>query len=152
MKGKGRMTKDVFVSVTGLQSGEEETDQVETIYKGTYYKKEDKHYVVYEELMEGFEEPVRSMLKFREGALTVTKKGAVNVNMIFEEHKKNMCCYGTPYGEIMIGINTASVEMEEQEDSILVEADYELEANYQHLASCKICVKITEAEKGITIK
>lgn len=138
------MIKDVFVSVSGLQSGEDGPDKVETIYKGTYYQKDGKHYVLYDEIMEGFDNPVKSMMKFKEGILNVTKKGVVNVNMIFEEHKNNLCCYGTPYGDLMIGINTTSVQVKEQEDCITVDAAYTMEANYQPLASCELQVKITE--------
>lgn len=145
------MTKDVFVSVSGLQFGEAEPDRVETIYKGTYYQKDGKHYVLYDEIMEGFDKPVKSMMKFAEGSLTVNKKGAINVNMIFEEHKNHVCCYGTPYGELMIGIHTTSLKMKEQKNSITIDAVYTLEAGNQPLAACQIRVKITESPPGFTL-
>ena len=48
------MTKEVMLSIRGLQfelgAGNEE---IETIQWGQYFKKNDTHYVVYEELMEG---------------------------------------------------------------------------------------------------
>lgn len=145
------MTKDVLVSVSGLQFGGEEPGKVEIINKGNYYKKDGHHYVFYDEMMEGFDQPVRSMMKFKDGALTVTKKGLINVNMIFEEKKKNMSCYATPYGDIMVGIDTSAVEMQEEDDRIVVDVDYALEANYEHLANCKIRMEICAKEKGMTL-
>jgi uncharacterized beta-barrel protein YwiB (DUF1934 family) len=145
------MTKDVLVSVSGLQFGEDNPDRVEIINSGNYYKKNEQHYVIYDELMEGFDQPVRSMLKFKDGALTVTKKGLVNVNMVFEEKKKNKSCYATPYGDILVGIDTNHVTMTEETDRIVVDVDYELEANYEHLASCRIRMEICAKEKGMPL-
>lgn len=139
------MTKDVLVAVSGLLTGGDESENVETIYRGTYYQKGKMHYVVYEEEMEGVDKPLRSMMKFKDGMLTVTKKGGINATLVFEEHKKNTCCYKTPYGNLLFGINTAAVKVEKQKQYIVVIADYELETDYQPLASCHIQVRITEA-------
>ena len=101
------MTKDVLISVSGLQMGEEKPEQIEVISKGNFYQKNGYSYVFYDEVIEGFDQRVRNMIKFKNGALHVQKKGIVNVNMAFEEEKKNNTCYTTPYGDIMIGIDTA---------------------------------------------
>lgn len=145
------MTKDVLVSVSSFQTAQEETEHMEVINKGNYYKKNDYHYVVYEEMMEGFDQPIKSMMKFKEGVLTVTKKGLLNVNMVFEESRKNSCCYATPYGDMMLGIDTEAVEMIEEEDRICVNAFYSLEANYEHLADCEIHMEICSKDRGLQI-
>ena len=50
------MTKDVIVSISGLQMpAEGEAEPVEVITVGDYYQKNGKHYVLYEEVNEGFE-------------------------------------------------------------------------------------------------
>ena len=145
------MTKDVLVSVSSYQTAGEDTEHMEVINKGNYYKKNEFHYVLYEEVIEGFEDPVKSMMKFREGFLAVTKRGPLNVNMNFEENQKNSCCYATPYGDMILGIDTESVEIAEQADRIVVDANYLLEANYEPLADCKIHMEICSVEKGIEI-
>ena len=145
------MTKDVLVSVSSFQTSGDETEHMEVINKGTYYKKNDFHYVVYEEMVEGIDKPVKSRMKFKEGALTVTKKGMLNVNMVFEENCKNNCCYATPYGDMMLGIDTTSVEMTEEADHILVKVFYSLEANYEHLADCEIHMEICSKERGLSM-
>lgn len=145
------MTKDVFVSVASFQTSNDETEHMEVINKGSYYKKNDYHYVIYEEIMQGFDQPIKSMMKFKQGALTVTKKGIINVNMVFEEESKNSCCYATPYGDVMLGIDTASVEMKEEEDIICVDAFYSLEANYEKLADCEIHMEISSKDRGLQI-
>lgn len=146
------MTKDVLVSVSSFQTAQDETERMEVINKGNYYKKNDFHYVMYDEMMEGFDRPIKSMMKFKEGVLTVTKKGLLNVNMVFEESQKNKCCYATPYGDVMLGIDTSSVELTEEENRILVSAFYSLEANYEHLADCEIHMEICSQERGMSIQ
>ena len=105
----------------------------------------------YDEVIEGFDQRVRNMIKFKNGALHVQKKGIVNVNMAFEEEKKYNTCYTTPYGDIMIGIDTDSVEISEEEDHISLDVAYRLEANYEHLADCRIKMDIRSKESGMPL-
>ena len=50
------MTKDVLVTIKGLQSLEETSDaeEVELVAKGDYYFKNGHHYIFFEERIEGF--------------------------------------------------------------------------------------------------
>lgn len=145
------MTKDVFLSLKGLQmeSGEE-AQEMETITAADYYRKKDSHYVIYEEMTEGFKETTKNMIKFKDTYLEVSKKGLINVHMVFEKNKKNMTSYMTPYGNILIGIDTESISLKENEDQIRLEVEYSLDANYQHLADCKIELELRSRENGIS--
>ncbi|MCR5417906.1 MAG: DUF1934 domain-containing protein [Lachnospiraceae bacterium] len=143
------MTKDVLVSVEGLQfSTGEMPGKVEIINAGNYYKKDDYHYVLYDETMEGFDQVTKNMIKFREGSAYLKKKGAVNVDMHFEENQKNSSCYTTPFGDIMLDISTTNVAISEDEQQIVLDVDYALEANYEHLADCRIKIRVCPREKG----
>lgn len=144
------MTKEVFLSLKGLQmeSGEE-AQEMETITTADYYWKKDSHYIIYEEMTEGFTEKTRNMIKFQDSCLEVSKKGLINVHMVFEKNRKNMTSYTTPYGNILIGIDTESIFLEEKEEQIRLLVDYSLEANYQHLADCKIELELWPRERGI---
>lgn len=149
------MTKDVLISLRGLQfdQSEAETDKIETIMRGSYYERGGSHYILYEELMEGFEEPTKNRIKFGEHFLELTRSGLVNVHMLFEENKKNMTSYNTPYGNILIGIDTRKIHIDSNPDRIVVNVDYALDINYEYLADCKISVDIRSkdnAERIIT--
>ena len=139
------MNEEVLISIRGLQF-EEGTDEnkIETITAGDYYKKNDYHYVVYDELTEGFEESTKNIIKFNDRELYLTKHGLVNVHMVFEENKKNITNYVTPYGSILIGIETEKVDLKEEEKRIRVDLLYSLEVNYEHLADCNIVMDIRE--------
>ena len=64
--------------------------------------------------------------------------------MSFEENKKSLTNYATPFGNILIGIDTKKITLTESNDKIQIDVDYALEANYEFLADCKINIEITE--------
>ena len=137
------MTKDIFVSIKGLQAmGEDQEDEVELIIPGNYCKRGDMHYIQYEEVTEGMEGTTRNLIKIQDKYMEVTKKGLTNTHMVFEEEKKNMTYYETPFGNLLVGIAATNVTMNETEDQIDVKVDYALEINYEHLADCTIDVKV----------
>ncbi len=138
------MTKEVIVAVKGLQFMEEQDNTpVEVITRGEYYYKNGKHYVIYEELMEGTESPTKNVLKFYDDTLEITKKGAVNVHMMFEVGEKNVTYYYTPYGSILIGVEGKRIALSETDERIEIQADYGMEVNYEYLADCSITVCVT---------
>ncbi len=151
------MTKDVLVSIRGLQfadvdvrasASDEELDAIETICPGEYYYKNDGHFILYEELVDGFEGPIKNLLKLRDREFMISKKGPVNVQMVFSEGKKTMTDYHTPFGNIMVALDTKKVEMQETEDALHISIEYGLEANYQFIADCNIAVHITSLHEN----
>ncbi len=143
------MTKDVIVSISGLQFAEDGANEpVEIITAGDYYKKNGRHYVIFDEVMEGFTGTTKNRIKLHEDLLDITKKGVSNVHMMFEKNKKNVTYYHTPFGSILVGIDAKKIEIKEEENNIDVAVDYTLDVNYEHLADCKIRMNIRSKEAG----
>lgn len=142
------MNKEVLVSISGLQFAEDNRDAVEIITVGDYYKKNGKHYLIYEESMEGFEGTTKNMIKFNEHMVDITKKGITNVHMVFEEKQKNMTYYDTPFGNLLIGISTNNIEFEEAENAINIKIAYSLDINYEFVSDCKINISVKEKKAG----
>jgi len=137
------MTKDVLVKISGLQfAGEEDNDSIEVITSGTYYKKNNKHYVLYEEVMEGTTEITKNVIKIGEDSMEVTRKGPATVHMVFEKDKKNVSYYYTPFGNLLIGIDAREIQIDESELDINVKVNYGLEINYEYVADCHITVDV----------
>lgn len=144
------MTKDVLVSVRGMQFArkDEGAEPVEVITAGDYYKKNDKHYVIYDEITEGFEDRTKNIVKVQDHCVDITKRGLMNVHMVFEKNKKNVTCYETPFGNLILGIHAKDIRVTEKENDISVAVDYALELNYEHLADCKINMEIQSKGEG----
>lgn len=141
------MTKDVLLAIKGLQfdAAADETN-IETITAAEYYLRNNSHFIIYDEATEGTEQNTKNIIKLKDHCLELTKKGFVNVHMLFEENRKNLTNYSTPFGSILIGIDTKRVTLLEEEKQILCNVDYALEINYEFLADCKISLEISERE------
>ena len=140
------MEKDVWVSVAGLQFGDDpKGESIEIITPGSYYKKNDLHYVLYDEVSEDGDEVTKNVVRFDGNTLTISKRGFTNVEMIFEKNKRNMTNYVTPYGTLLVGIDTDRIDIREGEDIINIDIDYALDINYEHLADCKIKMEIKKS-------
>lgn len=137
------MTKDILLSVKGLHNqGMEAAGDIETITPAQYFDKGDSSYVLYEEMVEGMETPIKNIVKFKDGYLEVTKKGPLNAHLLFETGKKNLTNYSTPFGSFTIGVDTNLVEIKEEENKIEILVRYVLEANYEYLSDCVLTMKL----------
>ncbi|MDO4622762.1 MAG: DUF1934 domain-containing protein [Eubacteriales bacterium] len=142
------MTQKVIISLTGFQfmQGEDDTEPVEVISTGEYYFRGGKHYVLYDELTEGFDEPTHNFIKFNDSRLSVRKKGLLNVEMIFEKDKHTNALYMTPMGGMDLGISATDFRLTESEDRIELHVDYSMTIEEEYTADCQIdmviCSKI----------
>lgn len=136
------MTKDVLITIRGVHTLDHEDNDVEMIVRGDYYQKNGKHYILYEEILEGAEERVKNVIKISPSSMDIIKKGVTNSRMLFEKNKKNLSCYSTPVGNLVIGIQANHFYVEEQENSIKVNVDYSLDINYEHMSDCRICMDV----------
>ena len=145
------MTNEVLVSISGLQMApDEQTDSVEVIAPGEYYYRNNKHFVIYDEVAEGESEATNNIFKFNGDMMEVTRKGPANVHLVFEKNKKNVTYYYTPFGSLNVGIEARSIEVTEEENEIKVNVKYALEVNYEHVAECDIV--LTVKSKGSEFK
>ena len=121
------MQKEVLIHVRGLQMMDAQGDQepIEIIVPGQYYFRNGSHYLRYEELLDETAEPTINYIKVSGKGLEVSKKGLVNVHMVFEQGKKNMTYYTTPY-----------------EENLQIKADYALDMNEEHVADCYLAIQV----------
>ncbi|MCR4653931.1 MAG: DUF1934 domain-containing protein [Eubacterium sp.] len=144
------MTKDVIISLTGFQFMQEdgEPEPVAVVTGGQYYFKNGTHYLIYDELVEGFSGSTHNIIKFRPDRLQVHKKGLINVEMIFEEGKKTSASYMTPLGVIDMGLAATGFSLEEEENRILFHVEYSLSVDQAYSADCRIDLEIRSKEEG----
>lgn len=146
------MIKDILVSISGLQMavGDMEgndDEPIEVLSAGSYYFKNGKNYVLFEEAVEGMQGVIKTQIRWKgTEVLEVTKKGLSNVHMIFEKNKNNRCYYDTPFGQLNMGIYTTDIYVDEKEDNINIRAEYALDVDYEPIADCVIRINICPRE------
>lgn len=143
------MKKEVLISIAGLHYGlpgnEGEDDPIEIITPASYYQKNGKHYIIYDEVVEGALETVKNTIKITGDTLfEISKSGASSTRMVFEKDKINMTSYQTPFGDLLVGIHTKDMQMDIREDEIDVNIFYALDINNEPLSDCQIKVNVRE--------
>lgn len=137
------MTNQVLLTIAGLQfMDEEEESPVEVVTTGDYYYRNGKHYILYDEPVEGYSGHIQNTIKIGANKLEVLKKGLSRVHMVFEKDKKNMSFYTTPFGDLSVGILTHQIEIKESETDIDVKVGYSLDINEKYLAACSIRLNV----------
>lgn len=137
------MTKEVLITIRGLQAGPEtDGEPIEMITTGEYFYKNNKHYILYDEVMEGETQTTKNRIKISDGKMELTKNGVVNVHMVFEENVKNITHYYTPYGSLTMGIDGKKVDIKETENEIDISVEYGLEMNQEFVADCNISMNV----------
>ena len=141
------MTKDVLISISGLQM--DVLEEEKEYEPANYFLKNGKHYILFDEVTEGIPGITKNRIKITgEDALEVMKSGVSNVHMVFEKNKKNLTYYQTPYGQLLIGIHTKEMEVEVSEDNINVKVGYILDVNHEPLADCQIRINVKSKDAG----
>ncbi len=137
------MNKDVMVTVSGFQINEfDENDNVELMTNGKYSKKKDRGYLRYEEVSVDTG-VTKTVMIFDEHSLEVTRRGGVQLHMTFLEGQKTMTSYNTPFGNLLVGVDTDRYIYKEDENSIDIKVKYALEINHEFIADCELTTKIT---------
>ena len=74
------MTKDVLITISGVQMLDDDDEDVEMVTRGDYYQKNGKHYIMYDEQMEGFEGTVKNIIKVSPDSVDIIKKGITSAH------------------------------------------------------------------------
>ena len=135
------MTKDVLITVSGVQKDVEDVP-IELVTVGTYYLKNGKHYVLYEEQPEDNGPVTKNVVKFYENHFEVTKKGGINSLLIFDKGQKTSMVYRTPMGPLQMDVVTKDLSIVEKENELQVYVKYSLDINYNFVSECEVDFKV----------
>ncbi|MBQ8639158.1 MAG: DUF1934 domain-containing protein [Lachnospiraceae bacterium] len=132
------MTKDVLVTITGLMTSPQDDDSIEVTTAGSYYFKNGKHYILFEEIGDDMASIVKNMITINGNHVDVTKKGAIDTQMSFEKGCKLNSFYGSAFGQLELGIITDEIEICQDESRLEMNLKYQLEINNAHVSDNKL--------------
>jgi uncharacterized beta-barrel protein YwiB (DUF1934 family) len=128
------MNKNVIISVKGIQtSAGKDTNTLELVTEGRYYKKGNTYYVTYKESEVTGMDGTTTTLKITDGIVTLMRFGSVNTQFIFEEGQKHVSYYDTQYGTFTVGVmaNAVTVDVDDAGGEIRVDYQLEIDNNKQ---------------------
>lgn len=109
---------------------------------GEYFRKGDTHYCVYEEQPEGWDEPYRIMLKWKDSVLERHRLGEMASQVTYEAGKRSCDRYCTPYGELLMETDTHRLEIQESTKGFLLVIEYSILQNGQRVSENRIEIQI----------
>ena len=123
------MTDNVIISIKGKQLyAESGPDEMELVTSGTLKRDSQGGFTIsYQESELTGLEGTTTKLHIDGGRVTLLREGNTNSQMVFEEGRRHLSMYETPFGELSIGINTKRMRSTVDEAGGDLEIDYAIE-------------------------
>ena len=119
---------NVIISIKGSQTDGKTTDEMELVTEGRLTANSAGGYTVsYEESEITGLEGTTTVLRVEGPRVTLLREGTVNSQMVFEEGRRHLSMYETPYGSLSVGVNTRRMKNTLGENGGDLEIDYALE-------------------------
>lgn len=94
-----------MIRVKSVQRDGNDINETEMITKGTFERIDSGYLLKYDETDETGYDGAHTSLKILNGSkIELTRTGSVVSELVIEEGKKHHCLYGTPYGELTVGV------------------------------------------------
>ena len=147
------MDKSVIISIKGKQSYEDVEDEtIELVTEGLLNKEGEGGYTLsYQESELTGLEGTLTTFQVEQGRITLMRIGEVNSQMVFEEGRRHLSMYDTPYGALAIGINTRRMRSSLGEHGGDIEIDYAIEIDHAMAGQNLFQINVRE-KKGPVIK
>ena len=125
------MEKDVVISIKGMQKYEgNDPDTVELVTAGRLMKDKAGYTLSYQESEITGLEGTLTTFQIEPERVTLLRVGEYNSQMVFQEGRRHMSMYNTPYGAIEIGISTRHLMADLHAQGGNIEIDYAIEVDH----------------------
>ena len=136
----------VLLSIRGEQYFDGiDPDTTELMTEGTMEVTEDGMVLSYEESELTGMEGTTTTFEVKGPRVTLTRSGAVNSQMVFEEGRQHTSLYETPFGELSVDIQTSELKHNLSERGGLMEIKYSIAV--EHTVTGRNCFKIRVRRK-----
>ena len=125
------MEKDVIISIRGTQdySGTD-PDTMELVTEGKLAVQDGALCLSYEESELTGMEGTTTVFQVEPEKVTLLRLGSVQSEMVFEEGRRHMSLYSTPYGNMEIGVRARRLNSTLELTGGRLEIDYDIEINH----------------------
>ena len=146
------MDKSGIISTKGTQTYEDaEPETIELVTEGRLMDCGDEGYTFsYQESELTGLEGTLTTFQIERDRVTLLRVGEGNSQMVFEEGRRHLSMYDTPYGALSVGINTRKMRAELDARGGSIEIDYAIEID--HALAGQNLFRIHVREKGPAIK
>ena len=89
---------------------------------------------------------IKCRIKVSEKELELQKRDSLNTRLLFIPGEEYYTNYETPYGSLLVGVATQSLELFEEEEFLRAQLKYGLEINSERTAECTLVLKVQSCQ------
>jgi uncharacterized beta-barrel protein YwiB (DUF1934 family) len=136
------MKKNVLISLTSIQWQDDEKNETELLTRASLSKAGSQDVISYEDTSAtGFEGSVTTITVDGSSSASIIRRGTANSVLSLEIGRKHYCQYGTPFGDMRIGVYTHAIDNTIEKDGRLY-LKYTLDLNSSYLSDNEIIMNI----------
>ncbi len=122
--------RDAVIKIKSVQREGGESSETEVITAGRFGKIKSGYELRYDETDATGYEGSKTVLRILDGSrIEMVRSGAVASELYIERGRKNFCLYGTPFGEITVGVQGKSVDSKMTDAGGNISASYVIDIN-----------------------
>ena len=135
------MKKKAIITVDSAVLNEEE-DMISVVTPGDFYEIEDGFKVEYNETKISGMEGTKTTIIIRKNSFDLIREGTTETKMEFENNKRTIALYKTPYGVMDVKISTKKLNIDIDEDGGTINTMYILEIGGQTALKTNLTIDI----------
>ena len=135
------MKRKAIVTVDSAVLNEEE-DMISVVTPGEFYEIEDGFKVEYNETKISGMEGTKTTMIIKKDSFDLIREGTTQAKMEFENNKRTVSLYKTPYGVLDVKINTKKLDINIKEDGGTINTMYILEIGDQTALKTNLTIDI----------
>ena len=144
------MEKEVVISIKGVQKYEGTApDTLELVTKGRLSREGESYTLSYQESELTGLEGTLTTIQVDGGQVTLLRVGEFNSQLVFQEGRRHLSVYNTPYGAMSVGVHTRHLLAELNDQGGDIEVDYEIEVDHAMAGRNIFRINVKEAAIGL---
>ena len=139
------MEKQVVISIKGMQKYvDTDPDVIELVTAGRLTRVGESYTLSYQESELTGLEGTLTTIQVDGEQVTLVRTGEFNTQMVFQEGRRHLSMYNTPYGAMAIGVNTRHLLADLTDQGGDIEIDYAIEVDHALAGRNVFQIKVTE--------
>ena len=144
------MEKEVVISIKGVQKYEGTApDTMELVTKGRLSREGESYTLSYQESELTGLEGTLTTIQVDGGQVTLLRVGEFNSQLVFQEGRRHLSVYNTPYGAMSVGVHTRHLLAELNDQGGDIEVDYEIEVDHAMAGRNIFRINVKDAAIGL---
>lgn len=137
------MKRQVQLKLRSILETDGEHSETELLTDGTMEQNGNDFVLSYEDSdATGFEGATTTITAQDKNLVSIVRCGTANSNLVIETGKKHYCLYGTPFGDITVGIFTHKIENSLSENGGSLYLKYTIDVNSSYMSDNEIYLDV----------